>query len=157
MSVVTDFKQYIRDSGFLELMESHGFSLAKEKLWFYRLRGEFIDCLTLQTIAAGKGVRFHVSTYVFDMFPEYDESQFPKGFIYVKSNIANKFLNESGVGFSSGNWDTSGKGRALKTLKEASDLVESDLLPWFEHIDSRKKLYESIFEPEDSGFDYLLN
>jgi len=148
----------MKATGFVETIESVGFTLASDRIWFYRKRSDLIDCIILQPLAAGKGVRLSASVLRLDMYPEYDASTFPKGFTSHARNIANKYISEDGIGFSTGDWDTSGVGRFEKAFSAISDLLESDIVPWFDDIDSSQKLYDSIFEDlrTEGKYDYLL-
>ena len=156
MSVARNFIKSLKEVGFHETMESLGFSLASDYPMFYRFRGELIDCIVLQPVASGMGVMLHTSVVKLEMYPDYDAATFPKGFSKYFRNIANKFISEDGIGFDTGDWDTSGVGRFEKTFKEISSLLNSDVLPWFEEINSNQKLYESIFEDYQEDYDYLL-
>ncbi len=146
-------------TGFCEKMESVGFTLANDHIWFYRKRGELIDCITLQPLAAGKGVRFGISVHKLDMYPDYDASTFPSSFSKHARNISNKYISDEGVGFSLGDWDTSGVGRVEKTFSAVSKLLETDILPWFDEVNSDKKLYDSIFDDfkTNGKYEYLLS
>lgn len=158
MSIARKFIKSMRATGFVDVMKTYGFSLTSDYPFFYRVRGDFIDCISMQPLAAGKGVRVRISVVKFDMYPDYDRTQFPKKFSNVFSNISNKRINEKGVSFSSGNWDTSGVGRFEKTFTAMASLLETDVLPWFDAIDTDKKLYDSIFEDflENGRYDFLL-
>ena len=158
MSIARKFLKNMKATGFHETMENYGFSLAADYPFFYRLRGELVDCIILQPLAAGKGMRVHVSVVKMDMYPNYDVSVFPKGFTSHHLNITEKFINEEGISYYSGHWDTSGVGRFEKTFSAMSELLETEVLPWFDEIDTDKKVYESIFEDfkDDGEFDYLL-
>jgi hypothetical protein len=158
MSIDDVFKKNMRATGFIEVIKDAGFLLAKDRVWFYRKRSDFIDYFMFQPIASGKGVRIGVSVLKFDMFPEYDYSSFPSGFSNHARNISNKYVSKRGISFAIGDWDTSGVGRFERTFKELSGLLEDKIIPWFDAIDTNKKLYDSIFEDykDDGSYDYLL-
>ena len=158
MSVARKFIKSMRETGFVDIMKAHEFSLTSDYPFFFRMRGDLIDCLAMQPLAAGKGVRVGIGVVKLDMYPDYDRGEFPKKFSKCYRNISNKYLSQGGVGYSSGNWDTSGVGRFEKTFTAMAKLIESDVLPWFDAIDTNKKLYESIFEDyrDNDRYGFLL-
>ena len=159
MSIASKFIKSMEETGFVDTITELGFTLEKDDLIFYRKRNDFIDCISLQPLAAGKGVRLGVSVVRLEMYPEHEKTDFPRNFTKRFRNISNKYISSRGVGYSTGNWDTSGVGRFQKTFDEISSLLITDVLPWFNAIDTNRTLYESIFEDsrENGKYDFLLD
>ena len=103
---IADFKRRLKNTQLVDGMKSIGFSVGPDFLFFYRLRGEFIDLINLQPLAGGDGLRIHVSVYHPSILPNYDMTKFPKGLGSACGNISYLYLTTKGIAYGGNHWKT---------------------------------------------------
>ena len=145
-------KKRIKSSGLISEMGQLGFTLGPSGMWFYRLRGEFIDAVFLQSLAGGKGLRIHVFSVIPDII-SYPMRDFPHEFDSKVGNVSRKYLTRRGIAYGGHAWPTDTELELEDSVSGITRLAKSDLLPWFNKIDTRRALYETIHEDvkEDNG------
>jgi len=160
MSVLSDFKKRIKKYHFIESMNDLGFTFGPKKFWFYRVRDDFIDTIKFQFLDSGRGLRISISTYIPIILDDYDMSDFPKGFFEAEGNITRLYLTRSGIGYGGGNWQIASEDQLKISLTDIVFKVKDELIPWFDKIDSKKSLYDSIHDDfkrdEEFGDNYKV-
>lgn len=146
MTSISSFIRRVRKTRFIDDMEELGFHMGGERLWFYRTRGEFIDSIRFQVLAGGKGMRVHVSTYIPEIVLGYDMTCFPVGFVDAIGNISFKYLTRNGIAYGGGDWGSVTDDELFDSLSKILVMVKGDLNDWFESINTRKDLYDSIHD-----------
>lgn len=143
---IADFKRRLKDTRLVDGMKGIGFSVGPDFLFFYRLRGEFIDLINLQPLAGGNGLRIHVSVYLPSILPNYDMTKFPKGLGSACGNISYLYLTTNGIAYGGNHWKTKTDDIFQDSVNGILAKVESELIPWFDSIETKKDLYNSIHE-----------
>lgn len=146
MESFSDIAKRMDGYGFFEKMQGLGYKRGPGRLWFYRKRGFFIDTLKFQPLAGGRSLRIHLSTYIPDIVPSYDMDDFPKGFASAGGNIFFLYLTRDGISYGGGNWKIESDNDLKNSLSLILDKVSKEVSPWFDSIDSRKKLYDCIHD-----------
>ena len=145
MTTTAELKKHAKDIGFVEKMEMLGFKLGPDSFWFYRKRDGFIDYISFWVKSSGVFMGVPVICLKEELVKHCDMNKFPKGFNVDIPFYSSTYLNEEcGVEIGHDPWRIKTPQEIKESLDELYQLVVSSAVPWFKHINSNEKLWESF-------------
>ena len=153
MTTLAQLKRKVKQSNFHREILDKGFSLGPQGFFYYRWRGEFLDLIQFWIKTNGTRVEVHVCTVVSEMIERkgYNMVNFPVGYSKIASNPTAQRLTKDGIKLLGKRWCIGTDDEINDMLSELSKSIELYLIPWFEGINSRKDIYNSIWANSREG------
>jgi hypothetical protein len=143
MPTKLELKKEAKKLGYVTRIEDLGFKLGPSGLWFYRVRGEFIDVIDFWMKSSMKWVEIPVICFIKSEVSHCDISKFPKGFTNNMSATSNMFAGRDGFEVLGRPWKVSDAESIETTFQNLFELLKNDVVPWFNTLDTQAKVMES--------------
>ena len=145
MPKLSKLKEYSNRLGFTDKMSKLGFNQGPDSLWYYRIRGDYIDVFLFWLKSSESWVTIPVTCLKYNLIDHCDMSKFPMGFSSRVPIFTDSYINEEyGVEIGSDPWKIKEEKDIKNMFEELYDLVVNGVDDWFKSINTDKKLYDSF-------------
>lgn len=145
MTTLTELRKYAKSTGFESEMQEYNFIMGPSGLWFYRLRGDYIDFFEFWISSSKNWVTVPVTCLKKSIISHCDMSVFPKGFNVGIPIYTDSYINEEyGVEIGGEAWKIKTEQDIKNTFSEITNLFEKSVNKYFNNINTDTKLYDSL-------------
>ena len=143
MATTPQLRKFCDDSGFTSNLNKLGFHLGPENLWYYRVRGKYLDIISFWLSSSKKSVTIPIDCQKIELIDHYDMSSFPKGFNKNYDLNSDCFIDDEELSYASWTWEVEKEHEIKETFTEVLKLIKSHAENWFQNITTDEEMYYS--------------